>query len=131
MIDGYSSAIYRDWIEPEIRAMEEGFESNKIDLESAVILLGKPVDICIGKGRPLWTGVPENVWNLRIGGHQVMKRWLTAYMKSKIKRSLDGSEIRYFTEMGRRLTELVLMFDQLDANYEACRDNAYQWPTDG
>ena len=111
--------------------MKEGFESSKINFDSAINLIGKPVDIYIGKRGPLWIGVPENVWNLRIGGHQVMKRWLTAYMKSKIGRSLDGDEIRYFTEMGRRLTELVLMFDQLDENYEVSRDNAYQWHADG
>ena len=32
--------------------------------------------------------------------------------------------------MVRRLTALILLSDQLDANYAACRDNAYTWKTD-
>ncbi len=30
--------------------------------------------------------------------------------------------------MVRRLTALILLSDQLDANYTACRDKAYNWP---
>lgn len=32
------------------------------------------------------------------------------------------------TAMVRRLTALILLSDQLDANYTACRDTAYAWP---
>jgi hypothetical protein len=37
-------------------------------------------------------------------------------------------EAEYVTEMARRIAAILLMSDALDANYTACKANAWPWP---
>lgn len=74
--------------------------------------------------------MPENIYNYVIGGYQVIKKWLSYREESILGRPLTRNEAREVTAMVRRLATLVLLGDSLDANYEACRDKSYGWPTD-
>lgn len=58
------------------------------------------------------------------------RSWLSYREEAVLGRPLTKDEARKVTAMVRRLTALILLGDQLDANYVACRDNAYSWPTD-
>lgn len=67
-----------------------------------------------------WSNVPADVWALTIGGYPVVKKWLS-YREFKIRgRPLREAEITYVTEVVRRLKALLLLGDELDANYSAC-----------
>ena len=66
---------------------------------------------------------------LRNRGYLVIKKWLSYREEAILGRPLSKDEAREVTAMVRRLTALILLSDQLDANYAACRDNAYSWPT--
>jgi hypothetical protein len=64
-----------------------------------------------------WMNVPEMVWELYIGGYQVMKKWLSYREYSFLKRPLALAEAEEVQAMARRLTALCLLQPDLDANY--------------
>ena len=61
------------------------------------------------------------------GRYQVIKKWLSYREEAVLGRALTKDEAREVTAMVRRLTAIVLMTDDLDANYATARDNAYSW----
>ncbi|WP_214105064.1 type ISP restriction/modification enzyme [Acrocarpospora catenulata] len=66
-----------------------------------------------------WRGVPAAVWDYKIGGFQVLRKWLSYRDKRVLGRDLTLAEAREFTNTVRRLTALVLLAPELDANYRA------------
>jgi hypothetical protein len=64
-----------------------------------------------------WRNVPETVWDYTIGGYQVIKKWLSYREKPLLGRGLTSDEVRYVTEMARRLAALIALQASLDANY--------------
>ena len=81
--------------------------------------LGRPIDAYLND-QTFWTGVPEAVWDYRIGGYQVIKKWLSYRSLDLLGRPLSVEESRHVTNMARRLSIIVLMTDELNANYAAC-----------
>jgi hypothetical protein len=73
-----------------------------------------------------WTNVPETVWELYIGGYQVMKKWLSYREYSFLKRPLTLAEAEEVQAMARRLTALCLLQPELDANYHAVKSATWQ-----
>ncbi len=74
-----------------------------------------------------WRNVPKEVWEYTIGGYQVIKKWLSYREKPLLGRGLTPEEVRYVTEMARRLAALVSLHSDLDANYRAVADRTYTW----
>lgn len=64
-----------------------------------------------------WRNVPEAVWDYTIGGYQVIKKWLSYREKPLLGRGLTSKEVRYVTEMARRITALIALQASLDDNY--------------
>jgi hypothetical protein len=80
------------------------------------------VDVYIND-RVCLSNVPLAVWNLTIGGYPVVKKWLS-YREFKILgRPLRDEELTYVTQVIRRLAALLLLGDDLDANYRATASN--------
>ena len=118
----------RNWTETEKEALRTGFSAEGIDEARGFALLGLAVDVYLND-TTFWRGVPEAAWNYVIGGYLVIKKWLSYREEAILGRPLSKDEAREVTAMVRRLTALILLSDQLDSNYAACRDNAYSWPT--
>ena len=74
-----------------------------------------------------WRNVPETVWNYTIGGYQVIKKWLSYREKPLLGRGLTPDEVRYVTEMARRLSALIALQISLDANYREVIQTTYPW----
>jgi hypothetical protein len=74
-----------------------------------------------------WENVPETVWNYTIGGYQVIKKWLSYREKPLIGRGLTPEEVRYVTEMARRLAALIALQTNLDASYREVVKKTYPW----
>ena len=55
-------------------------------------------------------------------------QWASRNEEAILARPLTKDEPREVTAIVRRLTALILLSDQLDANYAACLDAAYNWP---
>ena len=75
-----------------------------------------------------WRNVPEPVWEYTIGGYQVIKKWLSYREKPLLGRGLTSDEVRYVTEMARRLAALIALQPSLDDNYRNVIQTTYPWP---
>lgn len=67
-----------------------------------------------------WSGVPNAVWECRIGGYQVLKKWLSYRDQSIIHRPLTSEEVRHFQQTARRIAAILLLGPALDASYQDC-----------
>lgn len=75
-----------------------------------------------------WQNVPKPVWNYVIGGYQVIKKWLSYREKPLLGRGLTVDEVRYVTEMARRIAALVALNPALDENYRNIIKETCVWP---
>ena len=67
---------------------------------------GDMVDVYLNN-RAYWKDVPSEVWEYRLGGYQVLKKWLS-YRESKVLgRALEVSEVAWFSEVARRVAGIV------------------------
>ena len=93
-----------------------------------ISLLGTTtLDIYLNDGC-MWRNIPEKVWELFIGGYQVIKKWLSYREFGILGRSLTTDEAAEVTATARRLTSLCLMQPELDANYQRVKATTYSWP---
>jgi Type ISP C-terminal specificity domain len=76
------------------------------------------VDIFIND-QVYWANVPNDVWKMTIGGYPVIKKWLSYREHKVLGRPLRLEEMTSITEVIRRLKALLLLGDDLDANYRA------------
>jgi hypothetical protein len=67
-----------------------------------------------------WSNVPEAVWESRVGGYQVLKKWLSYRDHSIIGRALDAEEVSHFQETARRIAAVLLLGPDLDASFRDC-----------
>jgi hypothetical protein len=74
-----------------------------------------------------WQNVPEKVWDYTIGGYQVIKKWLSYREFALLGRPLTIAEAREVREMSCRISALVLLQPELDANYQRVKAQTYYW----
>ena len=67
-----------------------------------------------------WKCVPHSVWTCRIGGYQVLKKWMSYRDHSIIGRPLSGDEVGHFQQTARRIASILLLGPKLDASYQDC-----------
>jgi hypothetical protein len=113
------------------RVKERKYTSDETSVlgPKAIELLGPPLDVSLNDAA-IWRAVPTNVWEFRIGGYQVVKKWLSYREESVLGRSLTKDEAREVTSMVRRIAAIMLMTDALNLNYASSRDSNYPWPTE-
>ena len=59
-------------------------------------------------GRARWTNVPAAVWTCRLGGYQVLKKWLSYRERAILDRPLLPDEVQHFTDTARRIAAILL-----------------------
>ena len=57
--------------------------------------------------RAFWRNVPVAVWEYRLGGYQVLKKWLSYRERPVLWRELFPEEVLYFTEVVRRIAAIA------------------------
>ena len=62
-------------------------------------------------GNAFWCNVPAVVWTYKLGGYQVLKKWLSYRERAILKRPLSDKEVQYFTYTGRRIAAIVQLVD--------------------
>ena len=78
----------------------------------AVSTLGdKTFDIYLND-RAYWRNVPANVWGYKLGGYQVLKKWLSYRERKVLGRSLLPDEVQHFAEVGRRVAAILGLVTQ-------------------
>ena len=53
--------------------------------------------------RAFWRNVPAAVWAYKLGGYQVLKKWLSYRERGVLGRALSPEEVLYFAETARRV----------------------------
>ncbi len=59
--------------------------------------------------RAYWCNVPAAVWHYKLGGYQVLKKWLSYREHSILDRPLTLDEVQYFTDTARRIGAILLV----------------------
>ena len=54
-----------------------------------------------------WSNIPAAVWNYKLGGYQVLEKWLSYRENKALGRPLTPEEVQHFTDMARRIAETV------------------------
>ena len=58
--------------------------------------------------RAFWRNVPAAVWNYKLGGYQVLKKWLSYRERKVLGRALKPEEVQYFADTARRISVILL-----------------------
>ncbi len=57
--------------------------------------------------RTYWRNVPAAVWSYKLGGYQVLKKWLSYRERNILDRPLKPEEVQHFTDTARRIARIV------------------------
>lgn len=105
-------------------------EAEATALDATTVTRGSALDIYLNEST-YWACIPEAVWNFKIGGFQVLKKWLSYREHGDgtpglLGRSLTIDEARTFSDLARRLAVVVSLGNDLDASYSAIKGSAIQ-----
>ena len=56
-----------------------------------------------------WRNVPASVWNYKLGGYQVLKKWLSYRENDVLGRALFPREVQHFADTARRIAAIILL----------------------
>ena len=59
--------------------------------------------------RAFWCNVPAAVWSYKLGGYQVLKKWLSYRERPILARTLKPEEVQHFAEIARRIGKILLV----------------------
>ena len=62
--------------------------------------------------RAYWRNVPAAVWDHKLGGYQVLKKWLSYRERGVLGRALNPEEVQHFTDTGRRIAAILLLVSE-------------------
>ncbi len=70
--------------------------------DSMTTLGAKTLDVYLND-RAFWRNVPAAIWDYKLGGYQVLKKWLSYREHDVLGRELTTEEVLYFAETARRV----------------------------
>ena len=90
------------------RVVERTYTSEeRAAMGDAVSTLGDMTFDIYLNDRAYWRNVPASVWNYKLGGYQVLKKWLS-YRESKVLgRGLRPEEVQHFVDTARRIAAIL------------------------
>ena len=59
--------------------------------------------------RAYWRNVPAAVWNYKLGGYQVLKKWLSYRERKVLDRPLTLEEVQHFANTARRIAAILML----------------------
>ena len=80
-------------------------------LGDATGMLGQTTFDIYLNGNAYWRNVPAAVWRYKLGGYQVLKKWLSYRERGVLGRALVPEEVWYFAEVARRVAAMLLLTD--------------------
>ena len=69
--------------------------------------------------RAFWRNVPAAVWRYKLGGYQVLKKWLSYRERTVLARPLRPEEVKHFTDTARRIAAILSMPPRQDPEDES------------
>ena len=92
------------------RTVERAYTEEERDaLGDLRSVLGETVFDVYLNDRALWRCVPAAVWRYKLGGYQVLKKWLSYREQAILKRSLKPEEVQHFTDTARRIAGILML----------------------
>lgn len=90
------------------RAIERPFTADERTafVNSRAVLGRTTFDIYLNS-RAYWRNVPARVWSYKLGGYQVLKKWLSYRERVVLRRPLHPAEVEHFTESARRIAAIL------------------------
>ena len=98
VMPGTGRAVERDYSAAEREAMGD----------ATAIFSDATVDVHLNDNAR-WSNVPAAVWNYKLGGYQVLKKWLSYREKRVLGRNLKPEEAQQFTGIARRIAAILLL----------------------
>ncbi len=91
------------------RIVEREYTSDeRAALGDAIPALGeKTLDVYLND-HAFWRNVPAAIWDYKLGGYQVLKKWLSYRESDVLGRALTPEEVLYFAEMARRVGGILV-----------------------
>ena len=77
-------------------------------LDSVLPVLGETTFDVYLNARALWRNVPADVWGYKLGGYQVLKKWLSYRERAILDCPLKPEEVQHFTDTARRIASILL-----------------------
>ena len=74
---------------------------------AADVIGDKTLDVYLN-GEAFWRNVPAAVWDYRLGGYQVLKKWLSYREQKVLGRRLRAEEVQHFADTARRIGALLV-----------------------
>ena len=59
--------------------------------------------------RAYWRNVPAPVWSYRLGGYQVLKKWVSYREYAVLGRPMTPKEVQHFTDTARRIAAILVL----------------------
>ena len=97
VMPGQGRVVERSYMPEELVALGE-----------TVATLGETTFDVYLNARTFWRNVPASVWRYKLGGYQVLKKWLSYRERSILNRPLKPEEIQHFADTGRRISTMAL-----------------------
>ncbi|MDE0385732.1 MAG: N-6 DNA methylase [Defluviicoccus sp.] len=92
------------------RAAERAFSpGERAALGDALPALGERTYDIYLNAEAFWRNVPASVWSYRLGGYQVLKKWLSYRERNILARPLHPEEVQHFTDTARRIAAILDM----------------------
>ena len=90
------------------RAVERPYTTDeRAALGDAIPTLGETTyDVYLNE-RTYWRNVPAAVWRYKLGGYQVLKKWLSYRERKVLGRVLSPEEVQHFADTARRVVGTV------------------------
>ena len=81
-------------------------------LGEAVSVLGETTFDVYLNDRAYWRNVPAAVWNYKLGGYLVLKKWLSYREEKVLGRSMLPEEVQHFTDTARRIAGILMLVNE-------------------
>ncbi|MHA1360612.1 MAG: type ISP restriction/modification enzyme [Candidatus Helarchaeota archaeon] len=127
VMPGKGKMIQREYSNEEYNFIRDvSIEYNK-NISEIIEILGESTCDVYLNDKAHWRNIPLRTWNYVMGGHQVLKKWLSYREYKVLNRSLSSDEVREFSDIAKRLTVLLLLEPKLNENYQNVIENLYDW----
>jgi hypothetical protein len=127
VMPGNGKAQERAYQPDEQEGINNGIAMLNLTTDEVLFLLGdRTYDVYLND-TAYWKNVPQRVWDFRIGGYQVIKKWLSYRENEVLGRKLTVNEAKEVTSMMRRIAAILLLCKQLDNNYKVAKTKTYSW----
>ena len=78
-------------------------------LGGAAVTLGETTLDIHMNDRAYWRNVPSAVWGYKLGGYQVLKKWLSYRERKVLDRPLSPEEVQHFADTARRIAAILML----------------------